>query len=167
MDQAQRSSYEANKREMFDGMRAYHQSEISHSNHAITMLLAIAGAAGAVVLAILFPKEAPYNIVQIAWGLFVVVAVLSLTIAWTTHLKISADHATYEAYGDQYVKTSELLGFYDEVEFGEKKVTLKTSRDIGKGKGYRKTQKIIWSFAVEITALALLFAMFSCHFVRA
>lgn len=36
-----------NKREMFDGMRAraYHQSEISHTNHAITMLLAVAAGA--------------------------------------------------------------------------------------------------------------------------
>ncbi|MGV6818648.1 MAG: hypothetical protein ACWA44_15440 [Thiotrichales bacterium] len=36
-------SLRENKREMFDGMRAYHQSEISHSNHAITMLLALLG----------------------------------------------------------------------------------------------------------------------------
>jgi hypothetical protein len=41
-----------NKREMFDGMRACHESEIHHANHAITMLLAIAAAVGAVVLAL-------------------------------------------------------------------------------------------------------------------
>lgn len=167
MNREERSSYEANKREMFDGMRAYHESEISHSHHAITMLLAIAGAAGAVVLAMLFPQKTPQHLTEIAWGLVIVVTVLSLTVALTTHLKIKSDHKTYETYGKQYVLTSQLLGFYDEMEIEGTKTSVKTSKNIGQGRGYRKTLIIIWAFAIEITILTLLFAMFSDYFLEA
>lgn len=152
---------------MFDGMRAYHQSEISHSHHAITMLLAIAGAAGAVVLAMLFPEKAPEHLTEIAWGLVIVVTVLALTVAFTTHVKINSDHETYEAYGKQYVLTSQLLGFYEEVEIEGSKTRIKTEKNTGQGKGYRKTQIIIWAFAAEITLLTFLFALFSDYFLDA
>ena len=155
-----RTTLEANKREMSDGMRAYHQSEISHSNHAITMLLGVAAAAGAIVLAILFPQRTPDHIVGIAWGLFVSVAILSLTIAITTHLKISADHASYEKYGKEYVRTSTALGLYDDVDANGVKITVKENKHIGEGTGYRKTQTIIWAFTCEITLLTLVFAGF-------
>lgn len=148
-----------NKREMFDGMRAYHQSEISHANHAITMLLAIAGAAGAVVSAILFSEHLVsqhplIDITKIAWGLFITVAVLALTIATTVHIKISGDHDAYAAFGKEYVETSKRLGFYTEPD------KIKTDDKIGESKGYRRTQKIIWSFAIVLIVLTLVFAVF-------
>lgn len=58
-----------NKRECVDGMRACHQSEISHANHAITMLLVMSAAVGAVVVAILIPEKPPVHVHEIAWGL--------------------------------------------------------------------------------------------------
>jgi hypothetical protein len=166
INEARRASYEANKREMFDGMRAYHESEINHSRHAITILLAIAGAAGAIVLAVLFPEKTSEHLTEIAWGLAIVVAVLSLTVAFTTHLKIGSDHETYKAYGREYVLTSQLLGFFEEVEIEGDKTRLKANRNIGQGKGYRKTQIIIWAFAFEITLLTFLFALFSDYFLN-
>lgn len=150
-----------NKREMFDAMRAYHQSEISHANHAVTMLVAIAGAAGAVVLAMLFPEEPPRHISEIAWGLWFAVSALAFTVGMTTHLKISADHKVYENFGVEYVKTSQLLGFYHKVEIDGKEVSLKISKTIGQGKGYRRTQWIIWSFVALLIVLTLLFAVLS------
>jgi len=151
-----------NKRECFDGMRAYHQSEISHTNHAITMLLSMAAAIGAVVLAILFPEKPPMHVREIAWGLFSVVSILGFTIACTTHMKINGDHNVYAAFGREYVRTSGLLGFYDEVvdvEGCEKKKAIKESTEIGQGRGYRKTQVIIWCFAGVLSALSLIFAL--------
>ena len=151
-----------NKREMFDGMRAYHQSEINHANHAITMLLAIAGAAGAAALAILFPQTPPTHITEIAWGLWITVAVFAFTIAVTAHIKINGDHATYANFGAEYVKTSRLLGFYDKIlptDGPEEKTGIKTNLDIGQGKGYRKTQIIIWAFAGVLVVLTFLFAV--------
>lgn len=164
--QPDKDALRENKREMFDGMRAYHQSEISHSNHAISILLAIAGAAGAAVLAMLFPENPPVHLTEIAWGLFVVVAVLSFTVALTSHLKISSDHERYKDYGTQYMTTGKVLGFFDEqVQINGQTLKINTRENIGKGKGYRKTQAIIWSFAAELIFLAFLFAMFSCYFV--
>jgi hypothetical protein len=166
MDQQEKptmSDLADNKREMFDGMRAYHQSEISHANHAITMLLAIAGAAGAVVLAILFPRTMPAHIHEIAWGLFVTVLVFALAIAITAHIKINGDHGAYAKYGKEYVETSRLLGFYEKtipVDGSAKKVSLKSDEGIGQGKGYRKTQMIIWTFAAVLIALTFMFALF-------
>ncbi|MGV6818649.1 MAG: hypothetical protein ACWA44_15445 [Thiotrichales bacterium] len=113
----------------------------------------------------LFPEKPPEHLTEIAWGLFVVVAVLSFTVALTSHLKITSDHKTYEAYGTQYVSTSKLLGFYEDVQISGAPKKIKTNENIGKGKGYRKTQIIIWSFATELIILAFLFAVLSCHFV--
>ena len=146
-----------NKRECFDGMRSYHQSEISHANHAITMLLAMAAAVGAVIVAILFPQTPPAHVREIAWGLFIVVLVLGATIAGTAHIKLSGDHAVYAAFGAEYVKTSERLGLYNSATEGME--AIKTNKNIGQGKGYRKTQAIIWAFSGVLTVLTLLFAI--------
>jgi len=153
-----------NKRECFDGMRAYHQSEISHANHAITMLLAMAAAISAVVVAILFPESPPTHVHEIAWGLFVVVTALGSTIAGTAHIKISADHVVYANFGSEYVKTAERLGLYETsstMTDGQsvKLDAIKANREIGQGKGYRKTQGIIWAFAGVLAALSLFFAL--------
>lgn len=153
-----------NKRECFDGMRAYHQSEISHANHAITMLLAMAAAVGAVVVAILFPENPPAHVREIAWGLFAVVMILGGTIAGTAHIKISGDHTVYAKFGGEYVLTSERLGLYESrpaTTDGESVMqdAIKTNRNIGQGTGYRRTQGIIWAFAGVLTALSFFFAI--------
>ena len=156
-----------NKREMFDGMRAYHQSEIGHANHAITMLLAISGAAGAVVLAILFPEVPPKHVSEIAWGLWLVVSALAIVIAVSAHLKISSDHEVYARFGAEYVRTSELLGFYDDnvsPNGSGPQTIIKTSKNVGQGRGYRKTQAIIWSFASILAVFTFLFALFVGRF---
>lgn len=153
-----------NKRECFDGMRAYHQSEISHANHAITMLLAMATAIGAVVVAILFPDSPPAHVREIVWGLFAVVTIVGSTIAITAHIKINGDHAVYAKLGAEYVRTSERLGLYSSSSAAtngrsEEQEAIKENRDIGQGKGYRKTQGIIWAFSGVLTALSLFFAV--------
>ncbi len=150
-----------NKREMFDGMRAYHQSEISHSNHAITMLLSISGVAGTAVLAILFQPTLPVHAQEIAWGLFVVVLAFSLAISITAHIKITGDHKVYSSFGQEYVKTSILLGLYEkEVPMtADKSEKLKINKQIGQGKGYQKTQAIIWTFSGILVSLTFLFAI--------
>lgn len=158
-----------NKREMFDGMRAYHQSEIHHANHAITMLLAIAAAEGAVVLAMVTQEvKLPLHLNEIAWALFLVVMLLTLPIAIMSHIKISSDHNIYQSFGKEYVNTSRLLGFYDEVQINGMKLKIKESEKIGQGGGYRKSQMIIWALAIGIIFLAFLFVCISyrlsyCH----
>lgn len=152
-----------NKREMFDGMRAYHNAEISHTYHAVTMFLACFGATGAVMLAILFPETTPSNIVEISFGLFLMMTSLAFTIALTAHVKISSDHRTYAHFGEEYVRTCELLGFYDEnvpICDSSQMTSLKKSKNIGQGTGYRKTQLLIWSVAFILMFFSLFFVIF-------
>lgn len=154
-----------NKRECFDGMRAYHQSEISHANHAITMLLSIAAAMGAIVVAILFPERPPTHVHEIVWGLFVTVVVLAGTIGGTAHIKISADHDVYASFGAEYVRTCTLLGLYAKDPADSERgavvvpTAIKICGTIGQGKGYRKTQGIIWAFAGALAGITLFFAI--------
>lgn len=159
-----------NKREMFDGMRAYHESEIQHANHAITMLLAISGAVGAVVLTMLSPQDAPKHMSLVAWWLFFVTLTFSIIIALSAHIKINADHSRYADFGREYVKTSILLGFYEkQVELNDngtkKQEYLKISQTIGQGTGYQLTQGIIWAFACMLIVVTFLFACFSPQLV--
>ena len=154
-------SLRENKREMFDGMRAYHQSEICHTNNAITMLLSVAGVAGTAALAVLFPQNPPEHLPEMAWGLWLTVTALSLTIALSAHLKINSDHKGYERFGAEYVRTSQLLGFYEKIKIEGGETAVKTDTHVGQGKGYRKTQNIIWLFAGVLTVLTLLFAALS------
>lgn len=151
-----------NKRECFDGMRAYHQSEISHANRAITMLLAMAAAVGAVAVKVLFLEVPLDHVYGVVWGIFIVVLVFGGAIAGAAHIKISKDHEVYANFGAEYVRTCKLLGLYDPVSNGRivSSDAIKNNENIGQGKGYRHTQSIIWSFACILVVLTLLFAIF-------
>lgn len=159
MNPADPDTLRENMRQMFDGMRAYHESEISHANHAITMLVAVGGAAGTGILTLLYPETPPANTSAIAWGLWIAVAVLNCAIAVSSQAKINSDHKVYASFGDEYVKTAVLLGLYETVVVGNDSLSIKTNREIGKGNGYRRTQTIIWSFAGVVTFLTLVFAV--------
>jgi hypothetical protein len=149
-----------NKREMFDSMRAYHESEISHATNAVTMMLGIVAAVGAGGLAILFPQSPPRHIQAIAWGLLGAEALLTLTIALTAHRKINRDHTRYADSGKEYVTTCRLLGLYSAITVGGKTETIKEDQTIGQGKGYRRTQQTIWTFAVAITLVTIALTVF-------
>jgi hypothetical protein len=151
-----------NKREAFDGMRAYHASEINHANNAITALLAVAAAVGAAAVAMLFPDHPVAHVRAVAWWFFFGVLMLALVIAATTHIKISGDHVTYERFGDELFRTSKALGLYDS-RGGAEPIKLgtmdKRDKQPGHGRGYRKTQGIVWTFALVLVLLTLLFAV--------
>jgi hypothetical protein len=159
MDPHLHATYEANKREMFDGMRAYHDSEIRHANHAITIIMAIAGAGAAVAAAMLFADRPSKHVEAIAWGLFAMVLVFSGTIALTTHLKISSDHAVFARFGAEYRRTSRMLGLFEAVTIDGKPDRVKVDREIGRGTGYRRTQAVIWLLAALVSSFALAFAL--------
>jgi hypothetical protein len=157
MDKNMRQTLESNKREMFDAMRAYHASEISHANHAITIILSVAGAANAAAIAILFGDHPTQTPVAIAASLSGIVLPLVLVVALTTHLKIDGDHSQYAAHGREYVATCDALGLFEDLSANQR--AIKTNRDIGQGKGYRKTQGIVWAFAGLVSAMTLTFSI--------
>jgi hypothetical protein len=143
------------KREAFDAMRAYHQSEISHTYHAITMMVAIAGVTSAAVFAVVVAKTPPKHAVAFAWGLFGAVSLLMLAIALTVHLKIGRDHDRHERSAEEWNNAAELLGLFELVTIdGEARF-----RHRGNGVGHRETRLIIWAFGLTVSFLALLVAI--------
>jgi len=157
VDKNMRQTLESNKREMFDAMRAYHASEISHANHAITIILSVAGAANAAAVAILFGDHPTQTPLAIATTLSGIVLPLVLTVALTTHLKINGDHAQYAAHGREYVATCEALDLFEPISADHG--AIKSNRQVGQGKGYRKTQAIVWAFACLVSAMTLIFSV--------
>jgi hypothetical protein len=149
-----------NMRENFDGMRAYHQSEIAHTNHAIAMLVAIAGGVGAVTIALLLPNHPLHHVRTIAWEVFGAVSALALTVALTAHIKIEGDISSYRTIGAEYVRSAMALGLYDELEQGAGQASaIKQVTTIGQGRGYYRTLAIVWSFAAILVLAALGFAI--------
>lgn len=140
-------------------MRAYHQSEISHANHAITMLLAIASALGAVTLAMLSAGVTINHLHKIAFGQFIVVLILGGTITLTAIAKIGKDHDRYKSFGSEYVRCCKALGFYSNKSEGGEPYSLhgiKRSEDVGQGYGYQKSQGIIFGFFAALILLSFL-----------
>jgi len=146
-----------NKREMFDGMRAYHTSEIAHTQHAIQILLALLAAAATVVVALLFPQTELQQTTLIAWSMTGIVSLCAVGVAFFAHLKISADHRTYANFGREYVATSDALGYYQPLTGSA--TALKANRNIGQGLGYRWTQLTIWALAAFLFLSTTLFSV--------
>lgn len=150
MCESARSTHELNKREMFDGMRAYHQSELSHKSDALGLLsriLALSAAVFGVLIGIATSPDVPASAV-----VFVSV-IAAAAICFATYLvvvavnkKIYEDHVTYWAYGNEYVRECEWLGLTKEEKVGEEVIVIKQidpAHPPGSGEGYKHTQNII------------------------
>ncbi len=154
MDAAMRTTLDANKREMFDGMRAYHQSELAHKADAISMLKTILTGVGAVFAGVVVPSTTVPNAAWIAFLTAVAASAGTYLVVAGTNAKIDADHQRYADFGKEYVQTSQLLGLYDEVTSGTHRAVLKTSQTIGQGGGYRHSQHILTRFGLFVALLA-------------
>ncbi|WP_429912855.1 hypothetical protein [Glycocaulis sp.] len=142
-------------------MRAYHQSEISHNNNAVIILMSIAAASGAIVLSILFPENPPQNQKYIAVGLFLFVLFFSILICKVTCDKIDSDHSSYERFGKDYTAAMKALNINEMYKL-EKDKKLNYFEGIGTGSGYKKTQNILWSLASILIVSTGIFALVIC-----
>lgn len=105
------------KRELFDLMRAYHTSEISHVGHGITILLAILAASiSAIGLYLTYPMVLPPP-----WKciVFFLIAASSILVTIFTQKKIDADHERYMEYRRSYERLVEHMGFTNLILKGE------------------------------------------------
>jgi hypothetical protein len=156
-----RASHEANKREMFDGMRAYHQSEIAHKQDAVRMLTTLLAAAGAIFAAIIVPERPiPYAVLLSA-----VTALVATIFAWvivgTTNRKIEEEHEIYARFGQEYSRACAVLGLFDPVVVGDQKhPAVKARGAIGQGEGWKHTRNIVRGLGTAIAFLAWLAVVF-------
>lgn len=105
--------HEANKREAFDGMRAYQASEIAHKAHTVdvikTFLTLVVGAYGGLITLILKAELAP-DYAKIASGLLLLgIFFVVGYVVYKTNAKIDSDHRSYEAHRDEYLAERRLL----------------------------------------------------------
>lgn len=103
-----------NKKEAFDAMRAYHQSEISHKGHAISVLQTILQATILVyggLFGLMLKDGISINIIQFSGiSCLLVITIVSWKIALATQEKIRQDNIQYCLHYFEYRKERELLG---------------------------------------------------------
>jgi hypothetical protein len=141
-----------NARECFQGMRAYHQSEIAHTGHALDLLkgilvstLALYG--GLIGLAASNEMASPG-----LDGTGVVFLAAVWAVLWSTtentFRKIDADHARYEEFRSELNKERMLLGVH--ATWG---LRHRSSRP---GSGYDHTKRLVGTAALSVAILALI-----------
>lgn len=155
LDEGVRSTYEGNKRELFDAMRAYHDSELAHKRDAIGMLTTLLTAIGAVFAVFIVPSHPIAHAGALAWSIALVAVALAAVIVSSTNRKIAEDHKLYARFGDEYVRQCDALGLFDTVEMGGGRKPIKKRARIGHGQGYRHTQRIVRSVGIAIGTLAI------------
>jgi len=147
-----RSTYEQNKRELFDGMRAYHSSEHQHKRDAInflkTILTVSVGAQAALLGAVYTPELTVAHVEILALGIVFVTAVALFITCYFTNKKIEADHAVYAVFGEEYERFTKLLEIDRNLTSLSGRITvegkiLDPNKPIGSGEGYKKTMHII------------------------
>ena len=146
---------ESNKKEMFEGMRAYHVSEREHKRDAMAIFAATLTTFGAVFAGVV-AKEPKHPICVMAIASAIVLFVIWRT-AVSTLRKIDADHNSYATYGSEYVRTSAQLDKLLPDDFRLNKPT-----NVGQGRGYVATKRILIELAIvagiSVVAASLLFA---------
>lgn len=160
-----RSSFEQNKREMFDGMRGYHASEHSHKRDSInflkTILTVTVGVFAAIFGSFITPEISFKYTTELAWGVVLISALVTALIVKSTNDKIHADHLVYRNFGSEYTRISLILELGEKVKTSAGMIQAKVidpDRPIGQGKGYKKTQHIILCAGVAIVLIGIMLA---------
>jgi Ca2+/Na+ antiporter len=150
--------HEQNKREAFDGMRAYHQSEIAHKGHTVevikTLLTVVVSAYGGLVALILGGKVSRCNGVAAAAVFFVCVAIVVFYVVRETNKKIDKDHDSYENHRSEYLAERRLLDI--DSAFGNEYTTHWQPRAKDSPTGYSFTKRLTRALGWIVVGAALI-----------
>jgi hypothetical protein len=151
-----RSLHEQNKREAFDGMRAYHQSEIAHKGHTVevikTLLTVIVTAYGGLIWLIGTNKISRCQAITVAILFLPAVAAVVLHVIYATNRKIDKDHDSYESHRAEYIAERFLLEI--DSHFCCKYKTHWQPRPKDAATGYSYTKRLNWALGGIILAAA-------------
>ncbi len=154
-----RSVHEQNKREAFDGMRAYHQSEISHKKDAIdilktyltTVVIIYAGLVAGITGKIIDNNY----IVLLGWAVALLNGIACWAIIRSTNFKIDKDNRKYNQYRDEYIVERAITGLENDLkEHGHVSHWIEAQEEPVIS-GYNYTKKIINWFGITIVAVGL------------
>ena len=160
IDDSKVSSHELNKREMFDGMRAYHESELSHKRDCINLYRSIFTgtiAAYAAVLGSIFSETLKLdNVELLAVSIFLIISSVTVILAIATNKKLAKDHSGYQRYLSEYSKECEYLGLRSTFITVENKseAIKKIPLNPIAGPGYKYTQLIIDLAMVAVVSVS-------------
>lgn len=165
---ANQGVHEANKREAFDGMRAYHQSEIAHKKDAIEILKAVlattviiyGGLLSAVMTVKIYPDTALYAAIAIA----AMVGIASSLIVGITNRKIDEDNKRYRKYREEYVLERRLIGLEKDLRASGYISAWNEEHDPNRT-GYHHTKNILRALGWIIFVVAVV-GVFFVHFAR-
>lgn len=156
-DDVERRLHEQNKREAFDGMRAYHQSEIAHKGHTVevikTLLTVVVGAYGGLIALVVNARLTFALSLGLSAALFLAVWLATCHVVRTTNRKVEIDHGAYEAHRSEYLAERVALG----IEYALRKTGYEThwrSPSLEHVGGYRYTQRLIVALGVIVVAAA-------------
>ncbi len=154
-----------NKRECFDGMRAYHQSEIAHKKDTIEILKSILTTIvlvyGAIIGAIITKSIESVALVVVSFFTLILIAISVLSITYVTNNKIDKDNARYRKYEEEYVIERQIIGLESELlKLNHESVWIDKTKDKNKT-GYHHTKLILWVFSVIIILVSLVGTSFS------
>jgi len=158
IDDDKRRAHEMHKQEAFQGMRAYHMSEIHHKQDAISVikstLTLVITINGAIIATLLAQKIHP--LVAISGSLLVMLATIKFMsdLVDITNEKITKDHNRYEDYRNDYI--------YEMIELGlENKQSHWHREENRSSSGFSKTQEIINVFRCMVINVSILGVIFT------
>lgn len=161
-NESNRSTYEQNKREMFDGMRAYHLSEQQHKRDAVnflkTILTVVVAMNGALFGAALSPNIDVAHFMSLSWVITLIAFTIVCLIVNTANKKIKEDNAVYQKFGSEYTRVCCILDLDKQVKKDGVSIDVKIidpDKPIGKGDGYKETINIITATGCSIVLIAL------------
>ncbi len=112
--------HEANKREAFDAMRAYHASEIAHKGHTIeilkTLLQLVIVVYGGLIGLTLTGRIQPRLAFLADILLFIVILFTTFFVNHYTKKKIDEDHRSYEKHREEYKQEYRKLSLHQDLQ---------------------------------------------------
>jgi len=161
--EASRSTHELNKREMFDGMRAFQQSELAHKADVLNFLKSILTGSiivyGFPIVALLKSESRVDKDAVGAFALITLIVVCGISAAacYFTNKKIEHGHSRYGDFLSEYARESKWLGLMDStVETADSHTPIKLIQlDVKAGDGYKETKRLIWVYGVLVGLVAL------------
>jgi hypothetical protein len=153
-----RTTHEMNKREAFDGMRAYHQSELSHKKDAIEILKTILTSCILVftgLLASVYTGLAKVEyVVYLSIAISIITGIAAFLIVHTTNKKIDQDNKRYRRYLEEYVAERHILALNDDLEaIGYKSIWIVPDNPGKTGFHYTKLILIWFGWVIFIIAI--------------
>lgn len=155
--------HEANKAEAFQGMRAYHTSELNHKKDAISIFQTLITSVAIIYTGLI---AGVYNnviddltpITILGWVVFIVLVICSCIITNYSNKKISKDNARYNKYVAEYIWEREIIHLEEDLlNVGYKSYWADFKENLSEKPktGYSYTKKIIIGLNIIVCLIGL------------